>query len=274
VFLKVPNWKYQLQYSELESWECHKGPHMGNSSLIMRDALARCVVFFGLIGAMLGILSRNTVVDFDMFHSMALFREAIATGWIPSEDMFSYIPTISPVIHHEWGTGALLYLVTVSSGLGATGLMVTKYLLSATVVMGCYLYVKRQGVSVAVFAPLALIAIPIGKRGFTTIRAQLFTLLFLVILLLFLQEDRHRKRWWIAIWLPLYAIWVNLHAGFVVGIGLMALHTLERFLAGVLNGERFSVAFGRVKHLAAIVAVMVFMIVLNPYGLRYIPHLW
>ena len=49
----------------------------------------------------------------------------------PRVDVFSYVPTISPVVHHEWGTAAILYIVTVQLGLGANGLMLVKYLLTA-----------------------------------------------------------------------------------------------------------------------------------------------
>ena len=95
------------------------------------------IAILGLIGIVLGLLGTSTFVDPDVFHSMALFRSALALGHIPTEDTFSYVPTVSPMIHHEWGTGALLYLLTVSAGLGATGLMALKYLISAGIVIGC-----------------------------------------------------------------------------------------------------------------------------------------
>jgi hypothetical protein len=87
----------------------------------MSEGWLNRVALLGLVGVVLGALGANTVVDLDMFHEMALFRQSLAIGRIPLEDTFSYVPTVKPLIHYEWGTGALLYLVTVSCGLGASG---------------------------------------------------------------------------------------------------------------------------------------------------------
>jgi len=240
----------------------------------MQENQLNRIALLGLAAIVMGVLSTHTTVDLDMFHQMALFRETLNLGRIPTEDAFSYVPTVNPMIHHELGTGALLYLATVSSGLGTTGLMVLKYLLSGGVVIGCYLYAKREGANVAVFAPLALVAIILGNVGFGTIRAHLFSLLFLVILLLFLQEDRRGKRWWIVLWLPLDVVWINLHAGFVLGLGLIGFYILERFLGEILDRKSFVAALNKIKHLIAVECAMVCLVVLNPYGFKYIPHLW
>ena len=108
-------------------------------------------MFFGLAGGFLAAISRLNIVDLDLFHEMALIREAFRLGFLPRADTFSYIPTISPVVHHEWGTGLILYLVTVQLGLGAAGLMVLKYLLAAFIALGCLWFARRQGAGYPVF---------------------------------------------------------------------------------------------------------------------------
>src|SRR5258708_5492364 len=67
-----------------------------------------------------------------------------------------------------------------------------------------------------------------STRSFTAIRALLFTMLFVALLLTALEQDREGQRRWIAWWLPLHVLWLNLHAGFVVGLALMAVHTVEQ----------------------------------------------
>jgi len=88
----------------------------------MNHSLRR-VVYFGLLWALLAVLSLRTDVDWDVFHELALIREAVALDRLPTRDVFAYTPTVTPVVPHKWGTGAVLYLVTVSSGLGAAGLL-------------------------------------------------------------------------------------------------------------------------------------------------------
>ncbi len=127
----------------------------------MSEKSLRRAMLFGLGGGFLAAISRLNVLDLDLFHEMALIREAFRLGFLPRTDTFSYVPTISPVVHHEWGTGLILYLVTVQLGLGAAGLMVLKYLLTAFIALGCYFFATRQGASYPVFSFLGLLGIMI-----------------------------------------------------------------------------------------------------------------
>ena len=105
----------------------------------------RAMVLFALAAAFVGVISRLNTADHDMLHGMALFREALAVGDLPRDDVFAYTPTVSPSVHHEWGMGGILYFATVASGLGGMGLMPVKYFLTAVVVVGCYLCARWRG---------------------------------------------------------------------------------------------------------------------------------
>lgn len=85
------------------------------------------------------------MVDLDVFHEMAHFREAISLGEIPIHDLYSYIPTKDIVVDHEWGNGALLYTIVVKLGLGSGGLLFLKYFLSIALVILCYKFSILHG---------------------------------------------------------------------------------------------------------------------------------
>ncbi len=240
----------------------------------MSEVWLKRAVFFGLAGLLLRASSFPQFPDIDMWHEMALFREALTIGWIPRSDMFSYTPTINPVVHHEWGSGALLYCVTVASKLGSVGLLIFKYALTAAIGATCYACARRQGASIPVFAFLAPLGILLGMIGLTTIRAQMFTLLFLIVLIFLLEEDRRGRRWWIAVWLPMYVVWLNLHAGFLVGAGLFFFYILERFLGELVNRNPIQHAFLQVRHLFIVALAMIFLVMINPYGFDYLSYLW
>jgi hemolysin-activating ACP:hemolysin acyltransferase len=159
------------------------------------DKFLRRAIFFGLGAFFIGMISRLTIVDLDLYHQMALIREVYRLGYFPQVDLFSYLHTVRPLSHHEWGNGALIYLITVQSGLGTAGLMFLKYLLAAFVALGCFVFATRQGASLYVFSAFAPLGIGLGWCGFTTIRAQLFSICFLLVLLFLLEEDRKGKRW-------------------------------------------------------------------------------
>lgn len=240
----------------------------------MSNTFLRNVIIFGLCGSLLGFISRLTIVSMDLFHELALIREALRLGFLPRVDVFSYVPTISPVVHHEWGTAAILYIVTVQLGLGANGLMLVKYLLTAFIALGCFFVATRQGASFFVFSFLALIGIFLGWVGFSSIRAQLFTLCFLIILLFLIEEDRKGKAWALWAWLPVYLVWLNLHGGFVVGLGLLAIYTIEQLFMDFDTEKNILRLLQKSKrHVLFLIATCLLTIV-NPYKTDYLSYIW
>jgi hypothetical protein len=202
----------------------------------------------------------SNFVDPDMWHGMALVRESLRLGHIVREDLFAYTPTIAPVVHHEWAAAMVVYLVSTSFGLA--GLNALRWLLTLGIGVGAFRVARSGGATLPVVTALAPIAIFLGWLGLTAIRAQMFSLLLLVVLLAFLEADRRGGRRWIAPWLVLYVIWLNCHGGFVVGLILLAVHGVEQ----LARREP-------VKHLVVVVAACIALIGLNPWGLRYYTYL-
>ena len=198
--------------------------------------------------------------DPDMWHEMSLFRQTLVEGKVPTEDRFAYTPTVSPSIHHEWGAGAIFYCVWTT--MGGPGIMLLKYALVVCVVATCYWCARQRGASSAVFKVVVPAVTLFSSYGFTTIRAQVFTLALLAIMLCFLELDRKGRRWWIAAWLPLHVLWLNAHAGFIVGSGLMALHACEQ----IVRRRPF-------WHFVPVGMALAGLVLVNPYGIQYIPYL-
>ncbi|MBX3415853.1 MAG: hypothetical protein KF708_24435 [Pirellulales bacterium] len=205
-------------------------------------------------------LSRLTFVDPDVWHEMALARQALQLGAIPLADSFAYTPTVYPIVHHEWGTGFVLYGATALAG--GAGLMALKYALIAVTACFCVTTARQRQASWTTIVSLAPLAVLLLAIGMTTVRAQLFTLAALAIQLSLLEQDRRGARRWMLGWLPLYVVWLNLHAGFIVGAALFTCYVLEQ-------------AWRRqpVLHLVACLGAMALLIVVNPYGAYYYPYL-
>jgi len=200
-------------------------------------------------------------IDPDSWHQMALFREALVLGQLPRSDPFAYTSTVEPLVHHEWGTGALLYVA--GTGFGALGFALLRDTLALSVAALCVACARRRGAEVGVLWATLPVAVLMAWIGVTTVRAQMFTLLFLALLLWFLELDRAGRRWWIAPWLVAYVLWVNLHAGFIVGAVAFALHGLEQLARGKPFG-----------HLLAVGLAMAALVAVTPYGLDYYAYLW
>ena len=123
---------------------------------------AQSSLLFGLAGLFLAYISRLTLMNNDIFHAMSLFREALELGWVPQEDLYAFTPTVRPTVHHEWATGALLYLLIVATGFGAPGLMLLKYVVTAGIAVGCYCCARRRGASTLSFVLLAPLVFPVA----------------------------------------------------------------------------------------------------------------
>lgn len=227
-----------------------------------RLGLAEFVALAGLALVLVAVQARNQFLDPDMFHELAVARVALEQGSVPMRDLFAFTPTIHPSIHHEWGTGVVLYLTAMWQGLdGLIALRFGLVVLMSLISLWC---VRKAGASwpVVVFvAPLAMI---LGEVGLTTVRAQVFTMCFVSALLTMLEFDRQGRRWWIPIWLVMYVLWLNLHAGFVVGVMIFGAHWIEQVWR--TRTPQW--------HLVLTGAAMAGLTFVNPYGWHYPAFVW
>ena len=206
-------------------------------------------------------LAHSRIIDPDIFHEMALAREAIAQGRIPTADTFAYTPTIVPVVHHEWGTGFVLFWVAGSFGAG--GIAFLKIVLGFAAVGLAVAAARTARATWETLLLLAPLAIALADVGFTNLRAQSLSLVCFGLLLLLLARDGRGSRGWIVPWLLVHLVWLNLHGGFVAGGLLLAGYAVE---AG-LRTRRVP------WHLVATGAAMAALVPLNPYGFAAVPYL-
>jgi hypothetical protein len=201
------------------------------------------------------------IVDPDLWHEMSLIREAKEIGHLPLEDRFSFAETLSPSVHHEWGAGAVAYRVTECfGGEGIVAARLTLALLLFGLLAAGAMYRKSGRGTLYLFLPLPLLLL---DQAFSAVRAQMYSLVLLAVLLIFLEVDRRGGRWWILPWIPLHLAWLNLHAGFLYGLAVLAIWTVEEGLRG-----------RKVAHLAVLGLLLVALVAANPYGGHYYSYLW
>ena len=145
------------------------------------------IVRAGVLAELLALLSFSRGVDVDVFHQMALFREALASGALPRHDVFAYGPTLELVVHHEWGTGAVLYAVWQATGWGRGSRRAPVRAGRRRRVPGSRVRAARGATdaTMALVGPVAAFLVTIGF--YSAVRAQAFTLLFIAVLLVLLS---------------------------------------------------------------------------------------
>jgi hypothetical protein len=207
------------------------------------------------------VVYQNTL-DLDLFHQMAVVRAWLLLGKLPVDDVFAFTPTVRPSIHYEWGNGAVAHALT--AALGAGGLLALKYALTAVVAHFVVRTARSRGAGWPMICLLAPIAVLLAAQGFTTVRAGLFTLAFIAVVLRMLESDRAGRCAWTLAWLPLCVVWLNIHPGFIVGVAIIGAYWLEQLLRD--HKPRW--------HVLAAAAATLVLVFANPYGWRYPPAIW
>lgn len=218
------------------------------------------VSYAGLISFFLSLTAFN-LVDVDIWHEMALIRESLRARHLLTRDVFAYVPTIYPCIHHEWGAGLVAYVLTY--WVGSDAILVLKYLIALLIAFLCLRCAESMGVDVHVWAVLCPIAIYLSQLGFlSVIRAQVYSFFFAACCFWVFEQDRRGNRRWLIPWLCIFPVWVNVHGGFVVGIGLLALYAFEQ----ALRRQPF-------LHLFCILGGSIIEVFINPFGPGYVRYI-
>lgn len=242
----------------------------------LRDGRYVAILAGAILIAFLAYIARLSAVTHDAFHEMALVRVFAEGGPFPIGDVFAFTPTVYPAVHHEWGTGLVLYWCAGISPLGLDGMAVLRVLLVLAVAAALYRCARNGGAHPLLICCCAPILFPLLWVGFGTLRAQLFTLLFLLLQILMQQSDWHGRRRWVVAWSLLYVVWLNMHAGFVVGVAMLFFHVVERWLTEIGNEwsfANFSKAYFKLWHHLLLPPILVLGLQINPWGFLYGPYL-
>jgi hypothetical protein len=212
-------------------------------------------------------LAARQVADPDFWWHLKTGQFICETRSIPHTDIFSTGFAGKEWITHEWLSEVFIYLVYRAAGFG--GLMVTfALLISAACAVAYRQCAKRAGHPYVAGGALVLGALAAAPTW--GVRPQIFTFLlasvFLSLLYDFREDPKRRSIWWS---IPLMALWVNLHAGFAVGLALILLTMVGMVLEQLLTPDR-SIRFQwqQLRTLGLVLLACVAAVTLNPNGLR------
>ena len=218
------------------------------------------LVYLGCSALLLAQIAFN-FVDIDLWHQMNLIRASLTAGHLLTQDPFSYVPTVHPMLDHEWGAGVLALFV--GRWMGGAGLLLLKFTAAFGSLLLTMQVAQMRGASIALLGFLAPLSIHLLFLGFLpAVRAQAYSFLFTAALLCALESARRGHAGWLWLWLLIFPLWVNLHGGFVVGLGFVALFALEQAIARQPIGSALLALNG-----------MTLEVFLNPYGVRYLDYL-
>jgi len=204
-------------------------------------------------------MAARNVTDPDVWWHLRTGELIFQTHGIPHADPYSFTKYGQPWIDHEWLSQVLLHGTYKMMGWG--GLMIE----FAAIIAAAFglVFLRSPGrpyVAGAVTAWGAVASIP--SWG---VRPQMLTLLLASLFLLILDRSYVRPKllWWTP---PLTLLWINLHAGYALGISLLALY---------MAGSALDLGFGQrdwpkpanwFRSMAVVTVVCIAIVPLNPYG--------
>ena len=214
------------------------------------------IIFLGLFG-----MAARNMLDPDVWWHLKAGEYIAAHRAVPHTDPFSYTRAGQRWVAHEWLTELSMYgLYRVA---GWRGLSIVFALILVASFLLLYLRCPHNRyISGAVTVWGAWATTPVWG-----VRPQIISL-FLASLWMLILEGSERKRrllWWT---LPLTLGWVNLHAGFALGVSLTALFLAGELLERMLSsGPRVAIN-GRLEALALTLVLCLSLVPLNPNGAR------
>ncbi len=186
------------------------------------------------------------------------------TGSLPHSDIYSFTAVGQPWVTHEWLSELLFYLV---ARLGGYRLLVVAFAL-ITGLTWTLVYTTCRRWGVGELGAILLMAWSFGmSAGSINVRPQGVTTLLLAACALVLTLYRQGKAKPLYLLPPLFALWVNLHGGYAIGLALVGLAVAGQALETWL---RRPVAPLRPLLIVAVLCVLATL--LNPHGLTALTY--
>ncbi len=193
----------------------------------------------------------------DLWWLLAAGREIVLGASIPTVDSFSYTFAGRPWMNHEWLWALVFWLLyRVHPDLVAWANFAV-----LLAIFGLVYGVARRESGSPPAAALATWAAAATAHWFLDIRPHLFTLGFVALLLL-----TRRYRWAPWLWPLLMLIWVNLHGGFLLGLGILGVIALIDTFDLTLEAKRLVLL--RRPWLGLVLACAAVLV--NPWGWRIV----
>jgi hypothetical protein len=172
------------------------------------------ILLFGLLA-----MTARPATDPDLWWHLRTGQWIVETGHVPHSDPFSFTRAGHAWVSHEWLSEVVFYELWKHAG--AAGLIVFSAMITTAGFMLLYLRCllcgaeKQWAAAATAFGALA-------SAPSWGVRPQMFTLTLASLLLWLLESGKKENRPRLLLWIPpLFLLWLNLHAGFGLGLALL-----------------------------------------------------
>lgn len=235
-----------------------------NTAHLLRLVFSFPIVLVCMLFPLTVLTLRSRFSDPDMWWHLKMGEVIWTTHRIPTVDLFSYTTSHHTWIPHEWLSQLTIYAAYRAGGY--SGLMAWLCILSALLLVAGYLLCSVVSGNPKV-AFLGVLAIWLFATVGFAVRPHMIGYVLLLVELLLLHLGRTRNARWFWALPPLFALWVNCHASFFMGM-VVAVITYVLSFIGFQAGSLISVKWepARRRYLVWSLALSVAALFMNPVG--------
>lgn len=200
--------------------------------------------------------------DADLWGHLRFGLESLSAGKLAATDPYSYTAFGAAWTNHEWlaeGTFAACYRAA-----GPLGLVLLRAFLLAGCIAAVGVLAIRRKLSAEATLALAVFGMTLLAQ-FYRVRPQMFTYTAFAWLIALCDRHQPGRRWGLCVLPPLFALWCNLHAGFVAGLGIFGFYWCQF----AWDARRHPQRNREWSFLAAIFLAVLAATLVNPYGIAY-----
>ncbi len=183
------------------------------------------------------------------------------------QDLFSYTRGGDPFVAFEYGSQLIYALAHAAGGLAGVAVLASLLIAASCAVLARFLL--SRGADALLTYLVSFGAAVVGAVHWTA-RPHLFTLLGVMLLLFYLEPGPRRPAPWMLV--PFFALWANIHGGFVFGLTLLGL-CLVGSVGEWCRGADRTEWTPRVRYYAAALALAALGTLINPNGLELHRHI-
>jgi hypothetical protein len=218
-------------------------------------------VFVAILALGLFTMAARGVADPDVWWHLRTGQLILQNHSLFHTDPYSFTRFGQPWINHEWLSEILLFGLYRIAGFG--GLIVA----FGVVISATFLLVFLRSSGRPYLAAVMTLWGAVASASSWGVRPQMFSFLLASIFLLLLEASARRPMllWWTA---PLMLLWVNLHAGYPIGLAFIALFLIGEGLETWVGPEPWQTVLPRLKRLTTAFALCLALVALNPNGVR------
>jgi hypothetical protein len=219
------------------------------------------IVFAGILLFGLWAMTAINGIDPDLWWHLRTGQWIAETGHVPDTDPFSFTRAGSPWVSHEWLSELIFFEVWKHGG---PGILIA---FSSIVTTAGFLLLYFRCHGQPYWAAAATVLGALASAPSWGIRPQMFTFTLASLLLWLVQraEDRPFLLLWI---LPLFLLWLNLHAGFQLGLALLLLYGTGLILEALAGTTPWRDVRPVILRVLVTTLACLALVPLNPNGTR------